>query len=134
MEKLAVTEALRKIAVGEINLDEITEVLRSSELVIKSYRNEVEELRRTEEQLRQDFEAERQAADDLTHRLTTLHEDNRMARDVFLAEIEGKRQVLGIAAGLDVEALDMAGLIHERETLQQQVGVAFGQPGTATIQ
>ena len=134
MEKLAVTEALRKIALGDIDLDEITEVLRSSELVIKSYRNEVEELRRTEERLRQEFEAERQAADDLTHRLTTLHEDNRMARDVFLAEIEGKRQVLGIGASLDIEALDMAGLIRERETLQRQVGAVLGQSSTACFQ
>lgn len=133
MEKLAVTEVLRKIALGDIDLDEITEVLRSSELVIKSYRNETEELRRTEEQLRQEFEAERQAADDLTHRLAVLHEENQLAKEVFLAEIEGRRQILGIATSVDLEALNMVGLIHEREALQRQVGATLGQSGAITI-
>jgi len=45
MEKLAASEVLRKLAVGEVDLDEISEVIRSAELVIKSYRSEMEGLR-----------------------------------------------------------------------------------------
>lgn len=133
MEKLAATEVLRKIALGEVDLDEISEVIRSAELVIKSYQAELEGLRRTEEQLKQDFEEEKKAVDDLTRRLADLHEENRMAREVFRTEIEGKQQVLGIASVLDIEALNMEGLIRERENMQKQMSKALGTGGKMTV-
>jgi hypothetical protein len=126
MEKLALTEVLRKITLGDVDLDEITEVLRSSELILKSYRNNVEEMHRVEEQLRQELQTEQQAVDDLTRRLSTLHAENRLARDIFLAEIEGRRQILGVSSHLDLDALDMAALIRERETLQLHLGNLCG--------
>ena len=130
MEKLAATEVLRKIALGEVDLDAISEVIRAAELVIKNYQAEVEGLHRRGEQLQLDFDKERSAVDDLTRRLVTLHEDNRMAREVFQTEIEGKREVLGLTAGrLDLEVLGMEGLIREREKVQQQVGKVLGAGG-----
>ncbi len=127
MEKLATTAVLRQIALGEIDLDEITEVLRSSDLVIKSYRAEVEGLRRNQEDLTQNVEKEKKAVDDLTKRLVNLHEENQLAKEVFGTEIEGKLQILGTGSVLDIEALDMAGLIRQREQVQKQVGKALGQ-------
>jgi hypothetical protein len=129
MEKLALTEVLRKITLGDVDLDEITEVLRSSELILKSYRNNVEEMRRVEEQLRQELETEQQAVDDLTRRLSTIHAENQLARDLFAAEIEGRRQILGVSSHLDLDALDMAALIRERETLQLHLGNLCGTNG-----
>lgn len=131
MDKLATTEVLRKIAMGEVDLDEISEVLRSADLVIKSYQAEIGGLRRTEEELRQDFEEEKKAVDELTRRMATLHEENRMAREVFRTEIEGKWQVLGIDSLLDLEALTMEGLIRERENVQRHMGKALGSGGKA---
>ncbi|MCX6641392.1 MAG: hypothetical protein NTW14_13085 [bacterium] len=134
MEKLAVSETLKKIAVGEINLDEITEALRSSELVIKNYRQEVEGLRRSEEQLQTDVTNESSAVDDLTKRLVTLHDEVSLAKSVFRSEIEGRRQILGIkAVPLDLEALDLAGLIRERENVQKLIGKVLGS-GQLTLQ
>jgi len=126
MEKLAASEVLRKLAVGEVDLDEISEVIRSAELVIKSYRSEMEGLRRSEEQLKQDFEKEKKAVDDLTQRLVALHEENQMARQVFRAEIEGKQRILGSTLPLDLEALDMARLIRQREVVQKELCKALG--------
>lgn len=126
MEKLAASETLRKLALGEVDLDEISEVLRSAELVIKSYQAEVEGLRRTGERLVHDYEAEKEAVDDLTRRLAALHDENRMAREVFRTEIEGKLQLIGGGSPLDVEALNMAGLIQQREKVQQMLGKALG--------
>lgn len=127
MEKLAASEVLRKLAVGEVDLDEISEVIRSAELVIKSYRSEMEGLRRSEEQLKQDFEKEKKAVDDLTQRLVALHEENQMARQVFRAEIEGKQRILGSTLPLDLEALDMARLIRQREVVQKELCKALGR-------
>jgi len=126
MEKLAASEVLRKLAVGEVDLDEISEVIRSAELVIKSYRSEMEGLRRSEELLKQDFEKEKKAVDDLTQRLVALHEENQMARQVFRAEIEGKQRILGSTLPLDLEALDMARLIRQREVVQKELCKALG--------
>ncbi len=127
MEKLAASEVLRKLAVGEVDLDEISEVIRSAELVIKSYRSEMEGLRRSEEQLKQDFEKEKKAVDDLTQRLVALHEENQMARDVFKSEIEGKQRILGSTLPLDLESLDMARLIRQREVVQKELCKALGR-------
>ena len=132
MEKLAASEVLRKLAVGEVDLDEISEVIRSAELVIKSYRSETEGFRRNEEQLKQDFEKEKKAVDDLTQRLVALHEENQMAREVFKSEIEGKQQILGSASPLDLEVLDMAKLIHQRETVQKELCKVLGAGKPAT--
>jgi len=126
MEKLAASEVLRKLAVGEVDLDEISEVIRSAELVIKSYRSEMEGLRRSEELLKQDFEKEKKAVDDLTQRLVALHEENQMARDVFKSEIEGKQRILGSTLPLDLESLDMARLIRQREVVQKELCKALG--------
>jgi hypothetical protein len=110
------SEVLRMIARGEVDLDMISEVIRSAEVVIRAYTGEVEGLRRDHEALEANYQKERGAVDDLVKRLTLLHEENRLARGVFLAEIEGRRAVLGLTSTLDLEALDMAGLIRERET------------------
>jgi hypothetical protein len=113
------SEALRMMARGELDLDLIAEVIRSAEVVIRSYEMEVQELRLSTEQLQTDYLKERNAVDDLARRLGALHEENRLARGVFVAEIEGKRSLLGMASTLDLEALDMAGLIQERESVQR---------------
>jgi hypothetical protein len=111
------SEVLRMMARGEVDLDMISEVIRSAEVVIRSYAGEAERLRRDNEQLEANYHKERSAVDDLVKRLATLYEDNLLARGVFLAEIEGRRSVLGLTSTLDLEALDMADLIRERETV-----------------
>ncbi|TKJ41036.1 hypothetical protein CEE37_05055 [candidate division LCP-89 bacterium B3_LCP] len=132
MSKLATAEVVRKIGLGDVDLDEISEVLRTSELAIKSYRNEVESLRRNEEDLKRSYEEEQKAVDDLTKRLATIHEDNRLAREVFCAEIEGRKEILGVPSSLDLEALDMCSLINERENVQRLVNKTFkGNRGEA---
>ena len=122
MDQLSVSAVLQKITLGEIDLDEITEVLRSSELVIKSYRTEVENLHRAEESLKDQFEKEKEAVDNLTKRLVDLHKETCLARDVFRTEIEGKLEIMGIQPSIDLEVLDMIALIQERERVQQQMG------------
>jgi hypothetical protein len=122
MDQLAVSAVLQKIILGEIDLDEITEVLRSSELVIKSYRTEVENLHRTEESLKDQYEREKEAVDKLTRRLVELHKETCLARDVLRTEIEGKLETMGLQPAVDLEALDVTGLIREREKVQQQMG------------
>lgn len=121
MQKLAATETLRKISLGEINLDEIVEVIRSAEHIITSNKQELERLRRNEEGLKTDLEMERKAVDDLTYRLAELHKDNQMAKDIFRTEIEGKQQILGIPQTLDLAILDMQALITRREEVQKQL-------------
>ena len=125
MDQLAVSAVLQKIILGEIDLDEITEVLRSSELVIKSYRTEVENLHRTEESLKDQYEREKEAVDKLTRRLVELHKETCLARDVLRTEIEGKLEIIGLQPAVDLEALDVMGLIREREKVQQQMGKAL---------
>jgi hypothetical protein len=126
MEKEKNAEVLRMISRGEVDLDLISEVIRSAEVVIRSYRGEVETLQRDEEQLQADLEREKQAVDELARRLGALHEENQQARDVFRAEIEGKRSLLGMKATLDLEALDMTRLLQERETVQRAMARTFG--------
>ena len=126
MEKLDSTETLRMIARGEIDLDRISEVIRSADLVIRSYQMENETLRQNGDQLQFHLDQEKRAVDDLVCRLTRLHEENLLARQVFQTEIEGKRSVLGIASTLDLEALDMAGLIRERENTKKALGKTLG--------
>jgi FtsZ-binding cell division protein ZapB len=127
--KPAADEVLRQISRGEVDLDMISEVIRSAEVVIRSYAGEVEGLRRDNEQLQSDYQKERNAVDDLVKRLASLHEENRLARGVFTAEIEGRRSVLGLSSTLDLEALDMEGLIRERENVQRAVGKTLGLGG-----
>lgn len=122
METATHAEMLKMIARGEVDLDLIAEAIRSADLVIRQYQAETEILHQHNEQLELDFEKEKSAVDDLARRLAELHEENRLARQVFQVEIEGKRSVLGLPATLDVEALDMAGLIREREKVQRQLG------------
>jgi hypothetical protein len=114
-------EVLRMMARGEVDLDMISEVIRSAEVVIRSYAAEVEGLRRDTEQLEENYQKERSAVDDLVQRLATLHEENRLARGVFMAEIEGRRAVLGQISTLDLERLDIAGLIREREEVGRRL-------------
>ncbi len=125
MEELAATAVLQEIALGEVDLDRITEALRSAELIIKSYRSEVETMQRAGEQLKASYEQEKNAVNELTKRLVELHEENNLAKGVFRAEIEGKWKLLGAESALDLEALDMAGLIRERETVQKRLGQAL---------
>ncbi len=126
MEKTACSEVLREIARGEIDLDKISEIMRSSDLVIRQYQNEIEGLRRAGEQLELDLGEEKRACDDLVRRLTALHEENRLARQVFRNEIEGRRGLTGVQMTLDLEAMDMAALIREREKSQEDLGKALG--------
>jgi hypothetical protein len=130
MEKGANSEVLRMIARGEVDLDKISEVIRSADLVIRQYQNEIEGLRRTGEQLELDLKQEKSACDDLVRRLAELHEENRLARRIFQTEIEGKRTLLGAQMTLDLEALDMASLIREREKAQSDLGKALGMGET----
>ena len=125
MEKLATTITLNKIALGEIDLDEISEVLRSSEMIIKSFRTEVADLQNDKASLQQGLDEEKRAVTDLTSRLVDLHEENRMAKELFRTEIEGKLEILGTGSALDVKALNMAGLIKQRELVQRQMGRCF---------
>jgi len=131
MEKTACAEMLRDIARGEVDLDKISELMRSSDLVIRKYQDEIEGLRRAGEQLELDLEEEKKACTDLVRRLSTLHEENRLARQVFRNEIEGRRALTGVQMALDLEALDMAGLIREREKAREELGKAMGIKNTA---
>ncbi len=131
MEKLATTAVLKNISLGEIDLDEITETLRASEMVIRSYRSELEGMKHTEENLKRDFDEEKKAVDNLSRRLVDLHEDNRLAKDLFRTEIEGKMQILGMSSTLDLEALNMAGLIKQRELVQKEISRSLGKTDVA---
>ena len=131
MEKTACAEVLRDIARGEVDLDKISDIMRSSDLVIRRYQDEIEGLRRVGDQLELDLEEEKRACNDLVRRLTALHEENRLARGVFRTEIEGRRALTGVQMTLDLEALDMAGLIREREKSQEDLGKALGAEGGA---
>jgi len=122
MEKTACAEVLRDIGRGDVDLDKISELMRSSDLVIRHYQDEIEGLRRAGDQLELDLEEEKRACNDLVRRLTALHEENRLARGVFRTEIEGRRALTGVQMTLDLEALDMAGLIRERENAQRDLG------------
>ncbi|MFH1861707.1 MAG: hypothetical protein ABH878_02740 [bacterium] len=122
MDKPTASEILRDIVSGDVDLDAIAELIRSSEFVIRTYQTELEGLRRNEERLKDDFCREKQAVDDLARRLAQIYEENRLARSVFQAEIEGKREILGILSNVDLEALSMEKLIQEREAVQQQLG------------
>ncbi|MFH1733804.1 MAG: hypothetical protein ABIE92_03765 [bacterium] len=125
MSDLATTTLLKEIAQGEVDLDRITEVMRSADLVIKSYRSEVNALQKSNEQLQEDLKRENEAADDLTQRLVQQHEENQLARDVFRTEIEVKRKLLQSDSLLDAAALTMSGLIAEREKVQQLLSRIF---------
>ncbi len=125
MEKMGEVEILRMLARGEVDLDQIAEALRSAQLVRRSYQAELEGLRRQNEQAQKELEKERKAVDDLAGRLTSLHEENRLARQLFQTEIEGKRSLSGVRGNLDLEALDMAALIRERENAQKALSGAF---------
>ena len=134
MDKLAASESLKKIALGEVNLDEIIEVLRADELVITHYRSELENLHQQCEQLQQSWDAERTAGDELTRRLVNLHDEVGLAKSVFRQEIEGKRKLLGIIAQpLDLEALDLNGLLRERESVQKLMGRTFAPERSVRI-
>jgi len=122
MEKTACAEVLRDIGRGDVDLDKISELMRSSDLVIRHYQDKIEGLRRAGEQLELDLEEEKRACNDLVRRLTALHEENRLARGIFRTEIEGRRALTGVQMTLDLEALDMAGLIRERENAQRDLG------------
>lgn len=131
MEKSSNAEVLRMIACGEVDLDVIADTIRSADLVIKSCQAEIESLKLYGEQLELQFQQERHTADELTRRLAALHEENRLAKQIFRSEIEGKRQILGVQMTLDLEALDMAGLIRERENAQKALGKTLGMGGDA---
>ena len=122
MEKTACAEVLRDIARGNVDLDKISEIMRYSDLVIRRYQDELEGLRRVGDQLQIDLEEERKACDDLVRRMADLHEENRLAQMVFRTEIEGRRALTGAQLSLDLEALDMAGLIREREKTREELG------------
>jgi hypothetical protein len=126
MDNLAGSEVLREIARGEVDLDKISELIRSSEMVIRQHQNEIEGLRRTGDQLELDLKEEQRACNDLVRRLAALHEENRLARQVFRTEIEGRRALIGVQMTLDLEAMDMAALIRERERSQEDLGKARG--------
>ncbi|HEX7343169.1 MAG TPA: hypothetical protein VF398_02835 [bacterium] len=126
MEKTACSEVLREIARGDVDLDKISEIMRSSDLLIRQFQNEIEGLHRAGEQLELDLEEEKRACDDLVRRLKALHEENRLARGVFRNEIEGRRALIGVQMTLDLEAMDMAALIREREKSQEDLGKALG--------
>ena len=131
MEKTACAEVLRDISRGEVDLDTISELLRSSDLVMRQYQDEIEGLRRVGEQLALDLEGEKKACNDLVRRLTALHEENRLARQVFRTEIEGRRALIGVQMTLDLEAMDMSALIREREKAREELGKAMGIKNTA---
>jgi hypothetical protein len=127
MEKPSHGDLLRAIARGEVDLDRIAEAIRSADLVIRSYQRDLETLRGDVAALQSSYQKEKSAADELAQRLAALHAENRLARSVFLTEIEGKRSFLGTPSSLDLEALDMAGLIAEREKMQKRIHQAAVQ-------
>lgn len=118
MEKPANGDLLRALARGEVDPDRIAQAIRSADLVIRAYQRDIEALLGEVEALQSSYEKEKHAADDLAQRLAAVHAENRLARNVFRTEIEGKRAILKIPSSLDLEALDMAGLIAEREKTQ----------------
>jgi len=126
MSDLATTSVLKEIAQGEIDLDRITEVIRSADVVIKSYRSEINAMQKSNDQLQEDLNKETEAVDDLTNRLVQLHEENQLARDVFRSEIDIKRKLLQSDSLVDVSSLTMANLIAEREKVQQLVNRTLG--------
>jgi len=126
MDQTGNGELLRMIARGEVDLDRISETIRSADLVIRQCRGEIEELRREGERLQADWQRERSAADELARRLAELHAEYRLAREVIQSEVENRRGDLGLPAGRDLEALDMAGLLRERESAQQALAKTQG--------
>ncbi len=121
MERPANGDLLRAIARGEVDLDRITEAIRSTDLVIRAYQRDIESLRGEVEALQSSYQQEKSAADELAQRLAAVHAENRLAKNVFRTEIEGRRAFLGIPSSLDLEALDMEGLIAEREKMQKRL-------------